>query len=150
MIKLVKVDKDNWRECIHLPTSEAHQWVASNVYSIAEAQFYPKANACCIYADEQMVGFVMYGLDEDDETVMCVDRLMVAEPHRGQGYGTTVLMKIIEEATTRGLRYVQLSTAPENVNAKHVYENVGFVATGTKDGDEDVYRYPISPSPPNA
>jgi len=143
MIRLVKVTKENWQECVNLPTSEAHRWVATNVYSIAEAQFYPKADACCIYANQQMVGFILYGLDEEDETMLWIDRLMIAEPHRGQGLGTAVLWKIIQEATTRGVSRVGLSTAPVNIPAKRVYENVGFQATGTKSGDEDIYHYPI-------
>lgn len=141
MIELVEVNKDNWHECINLPTSDAHRWVASNLYSIAEAQFYPKACAYCIYANDQMVGFTMYGLDEDDETTLCVDRLMIAEPYRGRGLGPLVLEKIIQQAMDLGLARVSLSTAPENLQAKHVYEKVGFRATGMKDGDEDVYHY---------
>ncbi|MCJ7551807.1 MAG: GNAT family N-acetyltransferase, partial [Anaerolineae bacterium] len=100
MIELVKVSKENWQECANLPTSEAHRNVASNLYSIAEAQFYPKADACCIIANQQMVGFVLYGLDEEDETMLWIDRLMIAEPFRGQGFGTTVLMKIVQQAET--------------------------------------------------
>jgi hypothetical protein len=36
----------------------------SNLYSIAEAQFYPQAVPLAIYNEQdQMVGFVMYGVD---------------------------------------------------------------------------------------
>ncbi len=143
MIEFIEVNKDNWQECIQLPTSEAHRWVASNLYSIAEAQFYPKAHAYCIYAEGQMVGFTMYGLDEEDETVLYIDRLMIAEPYRGQGLGTLALKKIAQEAAALGLSRIALSTAADNLAAKHVYEKVGFHATGIKDGDEDVYHYCI-------
>jgi diamine N-acetyltransferase len=141
MIELVAVNKDNWHECIKLPTSDAHRWVASNLYSIAEAQFYPKAHACCVYANEQMVGFTMYGLDEDDETMLWIDRLMIAEPFRGRGLGTLVLEKILQEATALGVARVGLSTEPENELAIHVYEKVGFQATGEMDGDEAIYHF---------
>lgn len=144
MIELVKVNQENWQDCISLPTSEAHRWVASNLYSIAEAQFYPKATAYCIYAGDQMVGFTMYGTHEDDESTLWIDRLMIAEPHRGKGYGKAVLQRIIEEAKSRGLSRVGLSTGAGNTSAKQVFERVGFRATGEKDGDEDIYIYDIA------
>ena len=141
MLSLVPVDRDNWQECIHLPTSEEHaRFVASNVYSIAEAQFYPKAMACCIYEDVQMVGFAMFGPSETDSDVFCIDRLMIAEPYRGKGHGRAALHLILREAQAQGYRTVELSTDPSNAKAIHLYESVGFVATGDHDGDEAVYR----------
>jgi diamine N-acetyltransferase len=143
MIEFVEVSQDNWRECINLPTSEAHRFVASNLYSIAEAQFYPKAHACCIYAEGQMVGFTMYGIDEDDERMMVIDRLMIGEPFRGRGYGVAAVRKIVEEAKALGMQCLGLSVEPDNLVAKHVYEKVGFAATGLMDGDEEIYRYTL-------
>jgi diamine N-acetyltransferase len=143
MIRLVNVNKDNWQACIQLPTSEDHaRFVAPNVYSIAEAQFYPDTvAACCIYAGETMVGFAMYGSDEDDATLFAIDRLMIAEGHRGKGYGKATLSAILEEAKRRGFSRIRLSTNPENMKAIKLYESVGFRATGEMDGDEAVYVY---------
>lgn len=143
MIRLVTVNKDNWQECIRLPTSEDHaQFVAPNVYSIAESQFYPDTvKACCIYAGDAMVGFAMYGPDEDDATLFAIDRLMIAEGHRGKGYGKAALSAILEEAKSRGFSRISLSTNPENVKAIQLYESVGFRATGEMDDDEAVYIY---------
>jgi diamine N-acetyltransferase len=143
MVEFVEVTKDNWQECINLPTSDVHRFVASNLYSIAEAQFYPKAHAYCVYADDQMVGFTLYGVDEEDETMMVIDRLMIAEPFRGRGYGVAVVRQIVEEAKTLGMLCVGLSVEPDNSVAKHVYEKVGFEPTGAMDGDEEVYRYTL-------
>ena len=142
MIQLVTVNKDNWQECIQLPTSEDHRFVAPNVYSIAEAQFYPDTvTVCCIYAEDAMVGFAMYGPDEDDATLFVIDRLMIAEGHRGKGYGKAALSAILEEAKRRSFSRVKLSTNPENVRAINLYESVGFKATGEMDDDEAVYIY---------
>ena len=142
MLGLAAVDKDNWRECIALPTSGEHaRFVAPNVYSIAEAQFYPKATASCIYDDAQMIGFALYGPSEDDPDVFWIDRLMIAEPHRGRGYGRAALRLILQEAEARGYSKVALSTDSENARAIRLYESVGFVATGEHDGGEAVYRW---------
>lgn len=143
MIELIEVNKDNWQACIALPTSDAHRFVASNLYSIAEAQFYPKAHAYGVYADGQLVGFTMYGLGEDDETMLWIDRLMIAEPFLRQGYGLDVLEKIIEEARTLGVSRIGLSTEPENHAAKQAFEKAGFEAAGLKDGDEDIYHFTL-------
>ena len=143
MIQLVNITKDNWQECIQLPTANDHaRFVAPNVYSIAEAQFYPDTvTACAIYAGDAMVGFAMYGPDEDDATLFVIDRLMIAEGHRGKGYGKTALLAILEEAERRGFSRIRLSTNPENVKAIKLYERVGFRANGEMDGDEAVYIY---------
>ncbi|MBN2389755.1 MAG: GNAT family N-acetyltransferase [Anaerolineae bacterium] len=143
MIRLVDVNKDNWQECIQLPTANDHaRFVAPNVYSIAEAQFYPNTvTACCIYAGDAMVGFAMYGPDEDDAALFAIDRLMIAEGHRGKGYGKAALLTILEEAKRRGFSRIQLSTNPENVKAITLYESVGFRVTGEMDDDEAVYVY---------
>lgn len=138
MIKLIEVNKLNWQACINLPTSNAHRWVASNVYSIAEAQFYPKAHAYCIYAGQVMVGFAMFGIDENDETMLWIDRLMIAEPFCRQGYGSAALLHIINLALALGVSRVGLSTDPDNTVAIRLYECVGFQPTGLRDDGEDI------------
>lgn len=141
MIRLVAVNKENWQECIQLPTSEDHtRFVAPNVYSIAESQFYPDTvTACCIYAGDAMIGFAMYGPDEEDATLFAIDRLMIAEGHRGKGYGKAALLAILEEAKRRGFSRISLSTNPENEKAIQLYESVGFKATGEMSDNEAVY-----------
>ncbi|MBN2001805.1 MAG: GNAT family N-acetyltransferase [Anaerolineae bacterium] len=142
MIQLVAVNKDNWQACINLPTSADHaQFVAPNVYSIAEAQFYPGiVKACCIYADDVMVGFVMYGPSDDDPSLFWVDRLMIAEGHRGKGYAKAALSLVLDEARERGFVQIGLSTNPENAKAINLYESLGFKATGEMEGDEAIYH----------
>jgi diamine N-acetyltransferase len=141
VIRFVEVNKDNWQECIKLPTSEEHaRFVASNLYSIAEAQFYPQTvQACCIYAGEEMVGFAMYGPEDEDETLFWIDRLMIAEGHRGKGYGRAAVQLILDEARARGFSRVGLSTGLQNVKAIRLYESLGFEATGEIDDDEAIY-----------
>jgi diamine N-acetyltransferase len=141
MVQFVTVNKDNWQECVKLPTSEEHaRFVAPNVYSIAEAQFYPlTVKACCIYAGEEMVGFAMYGPEDDDETLFWIDRLMIAEGHRGKGYARAAMRLILDEARARGFSRVGLSTSPGNVKAIRLYESLGFRATGEVDDNEEIY-----------
>ena len=143
MIRFVQVSKENWRECVNLPTSADHaQFVAPNVYSIAEAQFYPTDKACCIYNDDKMVGFTLYGPD-DEGGPFWISRLMIAEDQRRKGYGRAALHLILAEAKSLGHSQVGLSTHPENVNAIRLYESVGFRATGALEHGEAIYICPI-------
>lgn len=41
MVTLVELNQDNWEDCADLQVSEEQsQFIASNLYSIAEVQFY--------------------------------------------------------------------------------------------------------------
>lgn len=52
----------NWQACTKLELNPKQKdFIPSNLYSIAEAQFYPKANSKAIYAGEALVGYVLFG-----------------------------------------------------------------------------------------
>jgi diamine N-acetyltransferase len=143
LIRLVPVDKDNFRECVKLPTGEDHKHVAPNVYSIAQAQFFPGSKSCCIYHGDEMVGYTWYTLSQEDEGLrLWISRLMMAEPQRGKGYGRAVLQQLIAEARQQGCFEVALSTHPDNFKAIGLYESLGFHATEIED-EEMVYVYPL-------
>ena len=64
-MEFLNINKNNWKQCVNL-TDKEDIFIASNLYSIAEAQFYPKANSKAIIVDGEMVGYIMYGEDEDN------------------------------------------------------------------------------------
>jgi diamine N-acetyltransferase len=41
-------------------------FIASNLYSIAEVQFLENFEAFAIYKEETVIGFIMFGIDPDD------------------------------------------------------------------------------------
>jgi diamine N-acetyltransferase len=138
------VDKDNFGECVKLPTGEDHKHVAPNVHSIAQAQFWPGSKSCCIYHGDEMVGYTLYNLSQDIEGRLYVARLMIAEPQRGKGYGRAAMQQIIAEARQQDCVEVALSTEPDNFKAIKLYESLGFRATGEIEGGEMVYVCPLS------
>ncbi len=145
-IRLVPVNRDNFGQCIKLPTGPDHQHVAPNAYSIAEAQFWPGCRSCCIYHGDEMVGYAMYGPDCDDDDFhpsLWIGRLMIAEDQRGKGYGRAVLQLILAEARRLGYPEVGLSTHPDNFKAIGLYESMGFHATEIEDG-EMIYICPLT------
>jgi diamine N-acetyltransferase len=147
LVRLVPVDKNNWRECAKLPTGEDHKFVAPNVWSIAEAQFWPGSRSCCIYHGHEMVGYALFNLSHNDagDLRLWGSRLMIAEPQRGKGYARAAIQQVIAEARQQGCAEVALSTEPENLKAIRLYESLGFCSTGKFLGDEMIYICSLCP-----
>ena len=134
-----ELDRDNWLECAKLWTEE-DRFIAPNLYSIAEAQFYPKAVSRAIYDGGRMVGYVLHGEDEDHEDWYIIDRLMIAAPFRRRGLASRALAAIVALAAAEGrYRVVRSSTEPANAAMRRGFERNGFRTEGEMDGDEIVY-----------
>src|SRR4030095_12387862 len=101
-VELLAVTAENWRALIKLKVREDQShFVASNLMSIAEAQFgfeeeghwdfYPFG----AYVDEEPVGFVMYCFNFNHSRFQAfIMRLMVAEHFQGKGYGREILNQV--------------------------------------------------------
>lgn len=133
------VDADNWHDCIKLKVSdEQKDYVAENAVSLAQAayekQWYPHA----IYADDTLVGFLMFGTDQETKRVeLC--RFMIDQQHQGKGYGKAVLLMLLGLIKIRyGKISFYTSIVPGNEAAKKLYESAGFVMTGEIMWDEQV------------
>jgi diamine N-acetyltransferase len=143
-IRFVPVNEDNLKECIDLPRGEDHRYVAPNVKSVAQAQFWYGSRSYCIYHGEEMVGYTLYNRSTDDPEQFYIARLMVAEGQRGKGYGRAALQRIIAEARSYGCKKVGLSTGPDNFKAIGLYESVGFRSTGKIEHGEMIYICDLS------
>jgi len=136
---LRELDKDNWLECARLWTEE-DRFIAPNLYSIAEAQFYPKAVSRAIYDGDRMVGYVLHGEDEDHEDWYIIDRLMIAAPFRRKGLASEAIKAVFALAAAAGrFGIVRSSTEPDNAAMRRTFERNGFVTEGEMDGGEIVY-----------
>lgn len=151
MLTLREITFDNFIECIQLqPKDEQKQFIASNVYSLAEAYVALASGECvpmpyAIYDDETMVGFLLLsyepadGDDEDDETVYKIWRLMIDKRYQGRGYGKKAMEKALELIKTfphDKAELVVLSYSPDNHVAKRLYASLGFEETGEMNDDE--------------
>ena len=118
-------------------------FVAPNVMSIAQSKIYPTNLPFAVYNDDEMVGFVLYGFDTEDEKFY-LGRLMIDEKFQGKGYGRAATLEVIKELKKiEDCREIYLSFAPENTNAEKLYESIGFERTGELNGSEIVMRYVI-------
>ena len=140
-VALKEITRENFRQCVKLEVHEAQRgFVAPNVFSIAQSKVEPTFETLAVYDGDEMVGFVMYGYDADDECHE-VARLMVDKAHQGKGYGRAAMVEVIRRLRAEpGCRQIALSVSPENLPAQRLYESLGFARTGEVSHGEDVMR----------
>ncbi len=144
-ISLREITPENFKQCVSLKVAEGQEkFVASNVMSIAQSKIYPTHLPFAVYNGEEMVGFVLYGLDTDDNRFY-LGRLMIDEKFQGKGYGRAATLEVIKRLKkVEDCKEIYLSFVPENKNAEKLYESIGFERTGELDEDgEIVMRYQV-------
>jgi|GEM_PF-87013 len=147
-IRLQPIDHTNFRACIQLKVADNQtHFVATNMYSLAQA----KAESWCvplaIYADDTMVGFLMYALDPDDRQYW-VHRLMIDQRYQGRGYGRAALQQAIELiGALPDCNEIAISYEPENHVAEQLYLSLGFEKTGEIIEGEVVQRLRFNKAP---
>ena len=138
-ISLRPVTAENWRVLIKLKVREDQShFVASNLYSIAQAQFgfddeghwdlFPFG----AYDDEEPVGFLMYCFNFNHSRFKAfILRLMVDEKFQGKGYGREIMMLALDcFRVDERIKSVGISYEPENEGARKLYASLGFVEPG--------------------
>ena len=140
-VALKEIDRENFMRCVKLEVHEDQKgFVAANVFSIAQSKVEPAFKVQAVYDGEEMVGFCMYGWDEE-EGCHCLARLMVDKNQQGKGYGRAATEAVIERLRAEpGCRQIVLSVNPSNTNAQALYESLGFVKTGEVAHGELVMR----------
>jgi diamine N-acetyltransferase len=138
-VQLRKISRDNLFECIGLNTSaDQKKFVATNVVSIAQAYVEPTWEPLAIYADEIMVGFVMYGREVETGFDWII-RLMIDVRYQGRGYGRAALLMVLstlqQSPNSKGIK---ISYEPANRTAELLYAQIGFRPTGEIEAGEVV------------
>jgi len=144
-IALQPVTSENWRALIKLKVREDQNgFVASNLYSIAEAQFgfddegHWTSHPFGVYDGEEPVGFLMYAVNPAHSKIQVfILRLMVDEKFQGRGFGREAMMVLLERLRSdQDLQEAAISYAPDNHRAKKLYASLGFKENGDMAGDE--------------
>lgn len=141
MIEFREIDRHNFDDVIDLKVAdEQKSFVATNLYSLAQAKAYPECICLAIYDGDVPVGFTMYCLDADDKEYW-IYRLMVDSKFQSKGYGKAAMEKLIEGIKEDKEHHkIYLSFEPENDLARKLYENLGFEADGRVIDGEVVYK----------
>ena len=141
------VTRENFSAVVALTvTPEQADFVTPNLYSLAEAYVEPTLRPLAMYAGDQLVGFAMFG--PDDETGRWwIMRYMIDAQHQGKGYGTAALPGLIELIVERhGCTELFLAYEPANELARRLYARPGFSPTGELTGGEIVARLDLAGS----
>lgn len=144
-ITLRPVDRSNWKQCLALQLHE-HQkkFVASNMFSLAEAKIHPTFIPLAVYHGNVMVGFIMYGIDPDDGNYW-ISRLMIDREHQHRGYGKAAMKQVIERLKeSPNCTSVCISHNPDNEVANRLYTGLGFIDTDRIVDGEKVMRLVLS------
>jgi diamine N-acetyltransferase len=141
MPEIYPVTIGNWEDLIALKVRDDQKhFVASNLYSIAEAQFgedipgeghwdmFPYG----IYDEGKPVGFLMIAYNYGFARFQgFIQRLMVDEKFQGKGYGKFGMNWILEKyRADERVQAVAISYEPDNEVARKLYASLGFQETG--------------------
>lgn len=150
MIELRKITGDNIDAVIALEVEKNQEDLieTTNLRSFADAHMLNvdgiPANPLAIYADETIVGFLMYIYDTMDHQSFeneffygkksyFIWHNMIDKRYQGKGYGKLAFEKMLMEIETMPFgeaEYVTLFYHTSNVKAKTLYASFGFVDTG--------------------
>ena len=146
-ISLREINMDNFVECIRLEVAPAQQgFVAKNVLSLAEAKADGVSQPFAVYAEEQMVGFIMYDF-EPKEHRGYITRLMIDQRFQGKGYGREAMRQAIDRLRAiPECRELQTGYMPGNDAARHDYEGFGFEKAAVDDDGEIILRMQLASS----
>jgi diamine N-acetyltransferase len=143
-LTLRDITNSNFRECIGLKVAEGqNSFVASNMYSLAEAKADGVSDPYAIYADDQMVGFIMYDFEPGEDRGY-ITRLMIDARFQGRGYGRQAISQVIDRLKAiPECREIQTGYMPGNEAAKRLYESLGFVKLGEDEDGEILTRMTV-------
>jgi diamine N-acetyltransferase len=99
-VKLNKVTTDNWEAVDELELGAGQEDpLASNLYSVAQAQYDPNARPRAVYAWKRVIGFLMYDMQKPRVKAQeaSIHRFMNDRKHQCKGYGRAALIETLEE-----------------------------------------------------
>lgn len=140
-ISLEEITEETLFLVLKLSVSD-HQkkFVASNSVSIAQAHFSDYAWFRAIAYDGVFVGFVMLH-DEPKKPEYFLWRFMIDQRYQGNGFGKRALELLVDYVKKRpNASELYTSCVPGEGSPSIFYEKFGFIGTGDKEENEDVYR----------
>lgn len=142
MVSLREITKQNFWDCVSLEVAEDQQeFVTSNAVSLAQSKYQPECIPLGIFADDEMVGFAMYCIDEDDGEYW-IYRMMIDKKYQGKGYAKKALELLADIIMKDKSRHkIFLGVHKESTAAVALYSGFGFKFTGQVFGSEHIMQY---------
>ena len=147
-VELREIDSEMVRALIDLDVHQSQSHLVSPVaVSLAEAGFPPIYRRVpevpwprMVVADDELAGFVMVALANEDSPEPYLWRLLIDRRHQRRGIGWRVLEAVAEEARGWGAEALTVSYVEGIGSPKPVYDAFGFVPTGEYEDGETIAR----------
>lgn len=141
-ISVKPVDSDNWRDVAALTVNDDQKaFMAEPSYYLALC-CYGTWNPLAIYLRDKVIGFMMWGIDDD--TSCWLGGILIDREYQGKGYGRQAVQAAMTKlAEQNGSTEFALSYQPTNEAARHLYGSMGFSETGETEDNELVARLRI-------
>ncbi|MEH0840816.1 GNAT family N-acetyltransferase [Micromonospora sp. CPCC 205711] len=131
------VDDDNWRAVADVaPRDDQRGWVPALAARYLVLTMRSDVwTSLAVYADETVVGHVMWGVDDDGSR--WIGGLVVDADEQDRGVGRAAVRTLADWlASQDGGHPVRLSYHPDNTPAARLYTSLGFTPTGAMEDDE--------------
>ena len=143
MVELRTVTKENLEEVLNLKVMEHQEsFVSSVAHSLAQAYVHGEtAFPFAVYADNEVVGFIMMGYYEAKKQYT-LWKFLIDKNQQGKGYGREALKQGIKYLKDRfGTKEIYTGVALGNERAKYLYCSIGFKETGLLEDNMEEMRY---------
>ncbi|MFC4145418.1 GNAT family N-acetyltransferase [Micromonospora mangrovi] len=144
-VTLRPVDDDNWRAVADVaPRDDQRDWVAALAARYLLLSMRSEVwTSVAVYADDTVVGHVMWGVDDDGSRWL--GGMVVDASEQGRGVGRAAVRTLTDWlAAQDGHQPIRLSYHPDNVSAATLYGSLGFTPTGATADDELVAELTLS------
>ncbi|MCL6660853.1 GNAT family N-acetyltransferase [Paenibacillus amylolyticus] len=139
-VTLQPITKENEFECINLkPREDQLDLVASNADSLIHATKEITSKPYGIFAEDQMVGFILFDNEIYNDGYYWILRFMMDEKHQGKGYGKLAIQEVVRMLQERSdCQQIRVSHVPHNITANALYKRCGFQETGELEDNGDI------------
>jgi len=140
-VELTDVTAENWRACADLEVTEDQRaFVAPVSRYLCLCHYGGVWSPLAVTAGGEVVGFVMWAVDPDDQSGW-IGGLVIGRERQRRGYGRAAVLALLERLRReQGCASAALSYAAENAAARSLYRALGFVETGEREDCELVAR----------